>query len=194
MSSLKKDKDVLRQTFLARRQALSSEQLSAFNQQICQLLIEFIAWDQIKVMHLYLPIIGKNEVDTYPIINHLRSTGADIQIAVPKLAPEGNFLNHFLLTETTRLEANKWGIPEPVSGTSVPVEHIDLVLVPMLAFDKAGNRIGYGKGHYDRFLAQCRPDAQKIGLCYFDPMKRIEVEPTDVAMDVVVTPKQVWEF
>jgi len=176
----------LRQTFLARRQALTSEQLSAFNQQICQLLIEFISWDQIKVMHLYLAIIGKNEVDTYPIINHLRTTGAGIKIAVPKLAPEGNLLNHVLLTETTRLEANKWGIPEP--------EQIDLVLVPMLAFDKAGNRIGYGKGHYDRFLAQCRPDAQKIGLCYFDPMKRIEVEPTDVAMDVVVTPKQVWEF
>ncbi len=184
----------MRQIYLARRQALSSDQTSVFNQQICQILIEFISWDQIKVLHLYLAIIGKNEVDTYPIINHLRTTGAGIKIAVPKLAPEGNLLYHYFLTQATQLRTNKWGIPEPVAATPVPVEQIDLVLVPMLAFDKAGNRIGYGKGHYDRFLAQCRPDAQKIGLCYFDPMKRIEVEPTDVAMDVVVTPKQVWEF
>ncbi len=194
MSSLKKDKDVLRQTFLARRQALTSEQLSAFNQQICQLLIEFISWDQIKVMHLYLAIIGKNEVDTYPIVNHIRANHKQIEIAVPKVAPGGDFLNHYFLEPTTQLEANKWGIPEPVEAKPVPVEQFDLVLVPMLAFDKSGNRIGYGKGHYDRFLAQCRPDSLKIGLSYFDPVEGIEVEPTDVAMDVVVTPRRVWEF
>lgn len=194
MSSLKKDKGTLRQTFLARRQALTSEQLSAFNQHICQLLIEFISWDQIKVMHLYLPIPNKNEVDTHPIIDYVRANNTNVRIVVPKVAPSSNILSHLLLTETTRLEANKWGIAEPVAGTPVPVEHIDLVLVPMLAFDKSGNRIGYGKGHYDRFLADCMPNTQKIGLSYFEPVDKIEVEPTDIVMNVVVTPEEVWEF
>jgi 5-formyltetrahydrofolate cyclo-ligase len=76
----------------------------------------------------------------------------------------------------------------------VPVKQIDLVLVPMLAFDKSGNRIGYGKGFYDRFLGKCLPDTQKIGLSYFDPVDKIEVESTDIAMNAVVTPESVWEF
>ncbi len=194
MSSSKKDKEVLRQTYLARRQALPSDQVSTLNQKICQSLIEFITWDQIKVMHLYLAVVDRKEVDTYPLIDHLRTTSADIQIAVPKVAPGGNLLHHYFFTQATRLQTNKWGIPEPVAGTPVPVIHIDLVLVPMLAFDESGNRVGYGKGHYDRFLAKCRPDTQKIGLSYFDPVDKIEVEPTDIAMDAVVTPERVWKF
>lgn len=194
MSSLKKDKKSLRQAYLARRQTLSSGQVSTFNQQICQSLIRFIAWDRIKVMHLYLPIISRNEIDTYPIIDRLRTTHADIQIVVPKVVPGNDFLNHYFLKPTTQLVASKWGIPEPVEATLVSVAQIDLVLVPMLAFDKSGNRIGYGKGQYDRFLGECRPDTQKIGLSYFDPVDKIEVEPTDITMNAVVTPSGVWEF
>ena len=194
MSSLKKDKDALRQSYLVKRQALPSDQVSTFNQQIFQSLIGFIAWDRIKVMHLYLPITNSNEVDTYPIIDRLRTTNTDIQIAVPKVVPGNEFLNHYFLSPTTQLQTNKWGIPEPVAATPVPVKQIDLVLVPMLAFDKSGNRIGYGKGFYDRFLGKCLPDTQKIGLSYFDPVDKIEVESTDIAMNAVVTPESVWEF
>jgi 5-formyltetrahydrofolate cyclo-ligase len=194
MSFSKKDKKSLRQTYMARRQALSSWQVTAFSQQICQSLIEFITWDQIKVMHLYLPIIKRNEVDTHPLIIHTRTSHLDVLIAVPKVTPGEDFLNHYLLKESTQLVANKLGIPEPVAATPVPVTQIDLVLVPMLAFDKAGNRIGYGKGHYDRFLAQCRPDTQKIGLCFFGPVDKIEVESTDIAMNAVVTPESVRVF
>ena len=194
MSSLKTGKDTLRQTYLVKRQALSSDQVSTLNQQICQSLIGFIAWDRIKVMHLYLPIINSNEVDTYPIIDRLRTTNTDIQIVVPKVAPGNDFLNHYFLKESTRLIANQWGIPEPVEARPVQVPQIDLVLVPMLAFDKSGNRIGYGKGFYDRFLGECRPDTQMIGLSYFDPVDKIEVESTDIAMNAVVTPDRVWKF
>lgn len=179
---------------MARRQALSSWQVTAFSQQICQSLIEFISWNRIKVMHLYLPIINKNEVDTHPIIIHTRTSHMDVLIAVPKVTPGEDFLNHYLLKESTQLVTNKWGIPEPIEAAPVSVTQIDLVVVPMLAFDKAGNRIGYGKGHYDRFLSECRPDTQKIGLCYFKPVDKIEVVSTDIAMNAVVTPNGVWEF
>jgi len=194
MSFSKKDKKSLRQTYMARREALTSGQVAAFSQKICQSLIEFIIWNRIKVMHFYLPIINRNEVDTHPLIIHSRTSHMDVLIAVPKVTPGEDFLNHYLLKESTQLVANKWGIPEPVEATPVSVAQIDLVLVPMLAFDKAGNRIGYGKGHYDRFLAQCRPDTQKIGLSYFDPVDKIEVVSTDIPMNAVVTPKSVWEF
>ncbi len=194
MSSSKKDKAVLRQIYLSRRQALTPEQVSTLNQQIYRSLIEFISWDRIKMIHLYLPITTQNEVDTYPVIDYIQNHHQDIQIAVPTVAHDNNFLDHYYLMPTTQLKTSKWGIPEPVEATPVPVNQIELVLVPMLVFDKSGNRIGYGKGHYDRFLAECRSETQKIGLCYFDPVDKIEVEPTDIAMDLVVTPRRVWEF
>ena len=77
----------MRQTYLAKRQSLHSDLVCTFNQQICQSLIGFITWDRIKVMHVYLPIITRNEVDTYPVIDYMRTTHADIQIVVPKVAP-----------------------------------------------------------------------------------------------------------
>ncbi len=72
---------------------------------------------------------------------------------------------------------------------------IDWVLVPLLAFDRRGHRVGYGKGFYDRFLAGCRSDARKIGLSLFAPVVAIDdIGSQDVALDAVVTPDRVWTF
>ena len=74
-------------------------------------------------------------------------------------------------------------------------KEIDLVLVPLLCFDKKGFRVGYGKGFYDRFLSKCRSDVLKIGLSYFKPVEKIEdVRDFDVALDYCITPKGVWHF
>ncbi len=72
---------------------------------------------------------------------------------------------------------------------------IDLVLVPLLAFDKNGSRVGYGKGHYDKFLSQCRDDVIKIGLSFFDPADQIDdINQFDISLNYCVTPHQVFEF
>ena len=100
-----------------------------------------------------------------------------------------------MIDPSTPFVENKWGVPEPTSGDDVLPENIDVVLLPMLCFDLAGNRVGYGKGYYDRFLAECKPDVQKIGLCLADPIKLIEdASMHDIKMDICVTPGKVYRF
>ena len=84
----------------------------------------------------------------------------------------------------------------PVDGISVPVEKIDVVFIPLLAFDQKGHRVGYGKGFYDTFLARCRPRTLKVGLSLFEPeLGNIEdVHEKDIALDYGVTPNKVYTF
>lgn len=88
-----------------------------------------------------------------------------------------------------------WGIPEPVGGVVLKPSDFDIVLIPLLAFDLAGNRVGYGKGFYDRYLLQCRPDCLKIGISIFDPVALIEdIESYDISLDIVICPAQLYDF
>jgi 5-formyltetrahydrofolate cyclo-ligase len=90
---------------------------------------------------------------------------------------------------------NQWGITEPEYGKEVPPQLIDVVIVPLLAFDTRGNRLGYGKGFYDRFLAECKADVLKIGVSYFEPEQAFEeVDEYDIPLDICVTPERVWSF
>jgi 5-formyltetrahydrofolate cyclo-ligase len=94
-----------------------------------------------------------------------------------------------------QLEKNGWGISEPKQGVPTPSEKIDLVIVPLLAFDKQGHRVGYGKGFYDRFLKECRPDCQKVGLSMFDPENQsIETNEHDVLLSLCITPTKEYKF
>ncbi len=104
-------------------------------------------------------------------------------------------MTHLLLTDNTKLEVNRWGIPEPTDGIPIPESKIDVVFVPSLAFDDNGNRVGYGKGFYDKFLSQCNPETIKIGLSFFAPEKEIEgVMSTDIKLDYCVTPLKIYSF
>ena len=86
-------------------------------------------------------------------------------------------------------------IPEPRTGVPTPDEKIDMVIVPLLAFDEQGFRVGYGKGFYDRFLKRTRPECKKVGLSYFVAEKRIDdVDAHDVPLDQCVTPEGVMQF
>ena len=88
-----------------------------------------------------------------------------------------------------------WGIPEPVGGTVLKPTDLDIVLIPLLAFDKNGHRVGYGKGFYDRYLLNCRPDCLKIGISLFDPVDLIEeVESHDIPLDIAICPAKLYDF
>jgi len=88
-----------------------------------------------------------------------------------------------------------WGIPEPIEGRVVEPKEFDVVLIPLLAFDVNGHRVGYGKGFYDRYLAACRPDCLKIGISFFEVMAPIEdVEAHDIPLDMAICPTQVYDF
>lgn len=190
-------KQALRQTFLARRKALTADEVNARSEQICQRLFEQSWIRPNATIHTFLPILRRNEVNTWPIAHRLWRDFSQTRIAIPVTDIETYRLSHYQLTPDTSLVENRWGISEPLTERLLPIDtdEIDLVLAPLLIFDQQGHRVGYGGGFYDRFLAQCRPDCLKVGLSLFEPVKRItDTEPTDVRLDACITPAQICQF
>ena len=103
---------------------------------------------------------------------------------------------NYLLTDTTTLKKSAWGVPEPVEGIEVPENKIDVVFVPLMAFDTLGNRVGYGAGFYDGFLRKCRKETIKIGLSLFEAEQEpiTDVHENDVKLDYCVTPERIYTF
>jgi 5-formyltetrahydrofolate cyclo-ligase len=90
---------------------------------------------------------------------------------------------------------NKWNIPEPAEGIEIDVSLLQVVFVPLLVCDEKGHRVGYGKGYYDRFLGQCKPEIVKIGLSFFDPIPEIDdVYSGDIPLDFCVCPTKTVAF
>jgi 5-formyltetrahydrofolate cyclo-ligase len=128
------------------------------------------------------------------IINQLQRDFPSIRIAVPRMNDRDE-LEHFYYEGPDQLMINSWGIQEPKHGELVHIYDIDLVLVPLLAYDMKGNRLGYGKGFYDRFLNECRQDCSAIGLSMFEPeMQLPEISATDFKIDKVITPERCITF
>lgn len=147
-----------------------------------------------KKVSLFLPIERTKEINTYKIWERATSFGA--QVAVPKINPKTEEMKHLLFETEDQLEISSWGIPEPSKGRVIAAEHFDLVIVPLLAFDTRGHRVGYGKGYYDRFLAKCSPRCRFIGLNHFDtPEPKIaDSHALDIKLHACVTPNQVLRF
>ncbi|MCO4292795.1 5-formyltetrahydrofolate cyclo-ligase [Solitalea sp. MAHUQ-68] len=187
-------KSFLRKEYLLKRKQLSER---AFGQANLDILSQFKSIDLsgIKVIHLFLSITEKHEIDTQLIVDYLKQHHPHITIAVPQSNFSALTLTHFIIDDDLVIEKNKWNIPEPISGTQLSPKEIDMVLVPLLAVDSKGFRVGYGKGFYDRFLAECRPDIQKIGLSQFEPIEAIEdLNEFDLPLDVCLTPTKVIQF
>lgn len=188
-------KQDLRKEFLQKRKALAETEVDVFSKQIHDWFFRNIPVHAYATIHTFLPIKRNNEIDTYLIINTLRKDFAT-DIVIPRSHEDGT-MSHYLLTKDTVFEENKWKIsePSPVGSLQYSVFNIDLVLIPLLCFDKKGFRVGYGKGYYDRFLAECRPDVLKIGLSIFEPIDEIsDVTAFDVQMDYCITPNKIWSF
>lgn len=142
---------------------------------------------------MFLPIKKFNEPNTWLIIERIKKNFPDIRLSIPRVNVATNDLEHIYLDEQS-LQLSKWEIPEQIAGTKTEALHIDMILVPMLIFDQHGQRIGYGKGFYDRFLATSPPSCKKIGLSFFPPVEKIEINEHDQRLDLVVTPDQVFSF
>ncbi len=165
---------------------LETQSLSAANQ-----ALKLPIWNY-DYYHVFLPISGKNEIDTLSLITILQ--GKDKNIILPKVTSK-NTMSHYLLTDSTLFDTSKWGVPEPVDGIPIAPIKIDVVFLPLLAFDKIGNRVGYGKGFYDKFLSECRPNVLKIGLSFFEAEEKIaDVSTNDIPMDYCITPHKIYSF
>lgn len=189
----------LRRAALARRGALTATEVAEHSELISAQLFQHFAVAEWRWLHVFLPLAAKNEPDTWAIIRRIWAKQLQVRLAAPVVQPDGVSLKHYELTAATPLVANRWGIPEPVGApaTEVAPAAFDAVLVPLLACDVQGQRVGYGGGFYDRFLAQCRPGAAFIGLNVLDEppgAPLADALPTDVALTALVTPAGVWHF
>lgn len=182
----------LRTLYRSKRTQISPGELQRLSETIIeQTLTHFQLED--KTISLFLPIELQKEVNTYLLWERAKNIGA--RIAIPKSNFETMEMRHYLFESTDQLEINDRGIPEPKKGKIIAADKFDVVFVPLLAVDKSGHRVGYGKGFYDRFLRKCAPSCQFIGLHYFDLEDSIsDVLPTDVRLNAVVTPEKIVRF
>lgn len=185
-------KKELRLKYKALRKALDEKSVEENSLAIANMVLKLPIWNQ-TYFHVFLPIVSQKEVNTEMLL-HLIS-GKDKEIVLSKSDFSTRKMSHFLLTDNTKMKVNDYGIPEPLDGIEVPVHKIDVVFVPLLAYDTLGNRVGYGKGFYDTFLSECKPDVLKIGLSFFEPEIEISnLYDSDVKLDFCVTPTTIYQF
>lgn len=185
-------KNELRKKYKDLRSKLSLNEIDDFSIAIANELLQLPIWNA-EYYHIFLSIVEHKEVNTEFILSIL--SGKDKHIILSKSDFKTSTMNHFLLTDSTTIKTNKWNIPEPVDGIEIQPDKIEVVFIPLLAFDKEGNRVGYGKGFYDKFLAECKPETIKIGLSFFEAEENVrDVFEKDVKLDYCVTPEQVYEF
>jgi 5-formyltetrahydrofolate cyclo-ligase len=143
----------------------------------------------------YWPIEENNEPDTHQLTEFLKFRNPELKVCYPVSDFKTGLMRAVLTDIDTPFTKHELNIYEP-GGTEVlePAE-LDLVFVPLLAFDTRGFRVGYGKGFYDRYLAACTPDCIKIGFSYFEPLAKInDRDEFDVPLDICITPHNVYVF
>lgn len=184
-------KSIIRKQVLQKRLALSDDDFLVMNQ---LLLAQFKTLDfsDIKSIHVFLPIVKKREPDTFLIIDWLQENHPEIHIVVSRSNFEDHSMSHHPFSKAD-LKENAYHIPEPQT-TTVFEGKIDMVLVPLLAFDEKGYRVGYGKGFYDRFLSEI--ETKKVGVSLFEAQSDeiSNVHEDDIRLDFCITPKQVYEW
>ena len=185
-------KQQLRIHYKALRQQLMPGEIQEKSMAIANRLLTLDIWDK-TYYHVFLTIENQKEVHTDCLLHIL--CGKDKEIIVSRSDFERCTMIHYLLTDNTKLVASPYGIPEPEDGIEVPSHKIDVVFVPLLAFDGKGHRVGYGKGFYDRFLSECKPGVLKIGLSFFEAeANEIPFNTSDIPLDYCVTPNLVYSF
>lgn len=186
------NKTALRKKYKGKREKLTSLEVDEWSLAIANRLLKLDIWEK-TYFHLFLSIEEHKEVNTEYLL-HLLS-GKDKEIVISRSDFQTREMTHFLLTDNTKIRKNEYNIPEPVDGLEVPSNKIDVVFVPLLAFDQKGHRVGYGKGFYDKFLSKCKNDVIKIGLSFFDPEEEIAgIFENDVKLDYCITPTSVFNF
>jgi 5-formyltetrahydrofolate cyclo-ligase len=187
-------KQELRQLYKSKRRELDSRERLRYDD---LLLLQFQQFDYgaVQTVLAYWPMSEAVEPNTHLFSGYLRHMLPGLQLAYPKADRQQHAIDALVINEDTVYQTNEWGITEPKQGQPIAPQEIDLVFVPMLVCDKQGNRVGYGKGFYDRFLAQCREDVVKIGFSYFEPVDEItDTADFDVPLTYCITPSATYEF
>lgn len=197
-----KEKAEIRKHFRTLRKALTSEEVEVKSKKITDLFFSRIPVHRYSIVHIFLPIKRNNEPETFGIIETLRKD-FPTEIYISKSLENGEML-HVPYTSEILLEQNIWGIEEPADVSDAlsskaffeKFKNEDiLVLIPLLAFDRLGNRVGYGKGYYDRFLAYSNQKTTKVGLSLLEPVDQIsDAGHYDIRLDYAITPDRIYQM
>ena len=174
------DKKELRRAIREQKRAMSEAEILHRSEKLAELFFASRYYQQAKTLYGYLPY--NQEVRTVPILERALQDGK--RVAVPKVY--GDTMAFVFMEDLTKTEKSSMGIPEPVADGPVAEDSTALVLMPGLAFTKSGDRMGYGGGFYDRFLAE-EPHHPTVALCYdFQIVETLPTEEFDVPVDLVL--------
>lgn len=182
--SFSENKAAVRSRQLAIRRSLQKDERKQLSKSITDRIFESDEFQSADTIHSYVAIEKNGEVATEDFIATCLYLGKNI--IVPKMKPNGE-LSHHRIKSLESLKPNKWGVPEPSGENVSTLQEGMLIIVPMVASDFKLNRLGYGKGYYDRFLSKVQ--STKIGLCYSFNLcwNTLPAEDFDIKMDFVVT-------
>lgn len=174
------DKTELRREIRARKRAMTEAEIEERSAKLARLFFASEAYQKAKTIYGYLPY--NQEVRTVPMLAQALKDGK--KVAVPKVY--GEEMKFLYLDDLNAVAKGYAGIPEPIADEPVAQDETALVLMPGLAFDPQGHRIGYGGGFYDKFLA-AEPNHPTLALCYeFQMLPKLDVEDHDIPVDAVL--------
>ena len=188
-------KSEARKKYMDKRAMLSTADVSKFEDlmliQFQQLPIYIPAY-----VLAYHPFDICKEYDPALLLQYCKFKNPEVKICYPVIDKKQYEMQAVYTGEADDyLIKNKYGINEPDGGEPIPPDLIGAVLVPLLAFDVNGNRVGYGKGYFDRFLATCRPQTIKIGCSFFEAEPEIaDIDHHDIPLDYCITPLRSYTF
>ena len=174
------DKKELRTQIRAKKRAMTTAQVEACSEKLAELFRAHPLYKAAKSIYGYMPY--NQEVRTVPMLEQALRDGK--KVAVPKCY--GDEMKFIYLDDLTKVSKGYAGIPEPIADEPVAHDETALVLMPGLAFDPQGHRIGYGGGFYDKFLSR-EPNHPTLALCYdFQMLPHLDTEEHDIPVDVVL--------
>lgn len=187
-------KKSLRGDYLQKRMQLSEEEWNDLSIKMVE-NFKTIQLPPIEYLLSYYPLLDRKEFDISLCDQLIQNKHSSVKIGWPRIESDMQNMESFQVSGDGLYAKNKFNILEPINGEWIPPELIDLAFVPLVAFDRQGFRIGYGKGFYDRYLPRCRPSILKIGFSYFEPVELIrDVNEFDVPLSLCITPSGIYEF
>lgn len=179
---MRETKARVREILRAKKEAMNPEERLLKSRKICSNLMDHIPAGQTVMVFTS----KEKEVNTRPLI--LALFDRKNPVVVPIIQKEDVSLRLSYLRDFSALVPSTFGVPEPIgSEITARADDIDIIILPMLGFDRTGGRIGYGAGYYDRFLSK-NPDLKKIGIAFaFQEIDALPVDENDVRMDMIIT-------
>lgn len=188
------NKKEIRKAYREKRDAITATEQMKWDDLIL-IQMQTLQLQDISLVLSFYPIEEYKEINSFILTEYLHFRNPGLQICYPRTDKETNTMQAIICHPDTVFETNSWNIAEPAEGEIADPSSLDAVIIPMIAFDEEGTRVGYGKGFYDRYLKGVRPDCLKIGVCYFEALEAVEDrDEFDVPLDLCITPQRIYVF